>query len=483
MGKWNLLSEYNVTSIAPQTLGEDRPPASLSVFEMANGALRLRVNVNYSSPSGVKPITRYFDVLKGLVLDPSKTYKIDIYSYYSPGVAAANDTDHVDRYRGSSVTAEFATVADLVGLNVPTDITGFSYFSMYIKFHVVIYERDNNRPYAKINGTIKPIVRAYTRIDGVLKKIAKGVSIYSSPFEIDELLDLGFTMPAKDFTYEKYDQVMSRYAGAEIEVFGRDASNTYDLKCVHIGTKGKPCLMITNCMHGTEWQTTQYTTGFALDLLNDTFPDKALRDKVVNNFHLIIIPTLNPWGMDRVGVATQTGSRRNFNYIDLNRDFAEGNQSQAETKAFVSLFLKYRPFACMDAHMFGPGYDAAGGNYLIIGNGHSAQNDLELTIRNTVEDITGYVVQDWTPVNAPTNGLLRAFAARTPNPYGFKTISYITELERAPYPEYRQTTNELSNSQIYQGGYAFNYLFLLTSIMYFEHFTRGISQNEVYFET
>lgn len=470
-----LISDYNIKPSG--SAGYDRVPANYSYFDVSEGKVLIKLQTVFVSGSSIN--NRTAEPFKNIIFDfVNYKYNMVIYSYYNNYNGIYTSTEHINSPKGTPVSIEFMKISDLLGLNIPTDITPIN--NAFIKYHIVLKRQRKPKGFTKINGEIKNLIGAYANINGEIKKIIKAVSYKTTPFTIENEINLPFDVPKVDFTYQKYETVISRFNSNNKEVFGRDASDTYDLTCVHIGTKGKPCIFINAGMHGGEFQGVQYSTGFVLDLLNNTFPDVSFRNKIMQNYHLVFIPCLNPWGLNNFG-GNYLSTYYNYNKVQLNADFAEGTFTQAESQAFKKLVEKYNPFACLDVHLMSPDYEPSGGKPIVIGNGHVEQDEIKNSIGNTLYNFTGNDVTLWSAQNEGI-GLLRAFVARHNNKYNIKTLSYISEIQKAEYPILDNSTGSgiYTNPEIYQIGYLINYLFLKTSIDYFENY-KDVKIIETYF--
>src|SRR5699024_1516856 len=77
------------------------------------------------------------------------------------------------------------------------------------------------------------------------------------------------------------------------------------------------------------------------------------------------------------------------------------------------------------------------------------------------------VVTKWQSVRSETSGLSRAHVARKPNLYTKYSLSYINELGR-PVEETDAFYEPLNPEELYKAGYAVIYLFMVTSMDYFD---------------
>lgn len=302
--------------------------------------------------------------------------------------------------------------------------------------------------------------------------------------------------------YEDYNSVINRIKKFNnYKIFGKDQSGLYDMYYIQMGNEEKPVIMFMASMHGTEWQGTQYSLSFMEQLRDNTFPDDDFRDYLLNNFNIIYVPVLNPYGYDRVlkgeyGEYTSGNyeARYNANGIELNSDFFTFNEQ--ESRNMKKIIDEYKPFAFLDIHMYQPDYNAAYGRNAIMASGQQSiegYQDATLPYRNlwktSMENYLGEEITSWTNILSPTSGLARAYVARSKNPYTEFTLSYICEVVR---PAYRNRDGQmklirpLTDEEIFKYGFTHIYLFLKTSTMYYEDYKdknnndNGIIKEQLY---
>src|SRR5699024_3515814 len=178
--------------------------------------------------------------------------------------------------------------------------------------------------------------------------------------------------------YERYDKVVERIEKFDdYYAIGYDESGKFEMYVVQMGNPTKPTFLITGSMHGTEWQGTQYSLQVMEQLRDNTFPDKDFRDFLLNNFYVLYIPVMNPWGYDRTTPHEPTSRNRGrytSTVTELNHDFADF--TQAEYRNTKKIMDEYKPFAYLDLHLQGSGMAGNEGNNIIIGNGQRATNDV-----------------------------------------------------------------------------------------------------------
>jgi hypothetical protein len=90
------------------------------------------------------------------------------------------------------------------------------------------------------------------------------------------------------------------------------------LASLSLGNPGKPAFLFTNGIHGWEWEA-GYGLLHLIELLADDTPPEGLS---LDDFHLKVVPQLNPFGYDH-------DFRHNANGVDLNRNFPCGWEQYA----------------------------------------------------------------------------------------------------------------------------------------------------------
>ncbi|MFB4475230.1 M14 family zinc carboxypeptidase [Oceanobacillus caeni] len=276
-------------------------------------------------------------------------------------------------------------------------------------------------------------------------------------------------------TYQNYPFVVSRIKQfSSYEVIGKDESGSYNMYAIKLGTVGKPVIMISASMHGTEWQGTQYTLAMLEMIRDNSFPDVEFRNYLLENYYIVCIPVLNPYGYNNVTNIYDEfnrNARLNSNGAELNHDFKVGNQSEQETKNMIKVVQKYKPFAYLDVHMFQGHYNEPYSAPLIIGHGQAETDDVRDIFADSWSKYTGQDFRKWKPINGSSSGLSRAYVARQSNPYTPFTLSYITEMPRPVNIDGKRVA-PLSDEEIYNYGIASIYFFFKTSIDYLENHSR-----------
>lgn len=278
-------------------------------------------------------------------------------------------------------------------------------------------------------------------------------------------------------TYHKYSNVENRIRQfSDYEILGKDASGEYDMYVIKLGNPNKPAILITAGVHGVEWQSTEYSLSAFQMLENDTYPDSEFRDQLLNDFYLIYMPCLNPWGLDNLTdtkAPTIRAYYRNSNHVDINRDFV--NQTQAETLHVMDVVERFDPFAHMDLHLFQPnggigleGYD------LIMGTEIEQTQSNMHNIANALEEYTGYEVNRW-DIQPERHHMVRGSTTFRKNQFTGTTMTFLSEIER---PD-SHTNQAVSDAQIYEWGNAFLYIFFKEAIEYYMVNSQGTGSVEV----
>ncbi len=268
-------------------------------------------------------------------------------------------------------------------------------------------------------------------------------------------------------TYQSYDEIVDRIKRFnDYRDIGKDQSGHYSMYSIHLGIESNPTILITASMHGTEWQGTQYSLSFFEMLRDNTFPDKPFRDKLMRNFHLILIPMVNPWGLDNTEPHAILQGRYNSDGVDLNRDFDDFTQRESINTR--NIMDKCKPFAYFDLHMIrGHKRDI----HLILGNGQGATNNVRDEWADSWEIYSGQKVERWAGYVNLARGLSRRYMRDQVNDYTPHTLSYITEMSR-PVAETAGFNAPLTDEEIFNYGMASLYLFFRTSLDYFSTYNK-----------
>lgn len=261
--------------------------------------------------------------------------------------------------------------------------------------------------------------------------------------------------------YTPYSEIVKRFeAFDQHSIIGEDATNKYDLYLIELGNPGKPTLMITSVVHGSEWQSVSYSLSFMEQLRDDSFPDKELRDTLLENFHIAYIPVVNPWGYEETTEYARTTGRLNSTGTNLNRDFVEFKDP--ETRAVRDVMLEFKPFAFVDLHLI-RGRNVE--NYLML----ESYNDRTSYIRDnwlkSLQEYSGFNTGRWLNGEG-VHGLSTKYMNEQSNDYTPHTLSYIVEITR-PVEETTGFIAPLTDEEIYKFGSANLYLFFKTSIDYY----------------
>jgi hypothetical protein len=271
------------------------------------------------------------------------------------------------------------------------------------------------------------------------------------------------------FSYQNYATIENRIKNFQnYEILGVDASGQNLLYAIHLGNKEKPKFFIGASMHGTEWQTTQYTLNFFEKMKDGTFENMEFRNFMLENYHIIYVPVINPYGLNQasnnLNAQFNDDARYNFNGVDLNRDFY--SFTQPESRLIRGLIYKYKPFASVDCHTFQSEYESANGNNIIWANGQKETVVYRDDIVSKMSEHTNQNITVWLNELSKQSGLLRGFVARQSNEYTENNLSYIFEMVRPTIVDgvlYEKLTHEQLN---YYGQIGLM-LFMLTSHDYY----------------
>ncbi|WP_416147534.1 M14 family zinc carboxypeptidase [Salipaludibacillus sp. HK11] len=271
-----------------------------------------------------------------------------------------------------------------------------------------------------------------------------------------------------EVAYQPYSAVESRInAFNDVSVIGKDASGDFNMYLIELGDKSKPTIMVLASLHGSEWQSTQYTLTFMEQLRDNILEDQAFRDVLLDEFHIAYIPVGNPWGYERTRPHARLRGRKNANRVNLNRDFKAF--SQQESQNIKKIMDDLKPFSYIDCHLMAPKKDG-GQNYqdLIVGNVDGASNIYRDFIADSLSLFAGRPVERWDErTNEMHQGLSRRYLVGKNNPYTADTFTYILEIYR-PVDDGEGVIRYLSDHEIKKFGMAGLYFFLQASMKHYQ---------------
>lgn len=274
-------------------------------------------------------------------------------------------------------------------------------------------------------------------------------------------------MPCHPLNHQSYSELENRIKKFDkYSIIGKDASEAYDLYLIELGNKVKPKIMITASIHGTEWQSTQYSMSFMESMRDNTFPDTSFRRYLLKNFHVLYVPVVNPWGYDHTKPYARYKGRNNAQKVNLNRDFQ--HFSQPETNHVKRIIDSYQPFFFLDCHLMAPRKDG-GKNYqeIIIGNVDPISDVYRDYMADALSRYSGRKVEKWNiESNRESPGLSRRYLFNKNNPYTPKTFSFISELYR-PVQNKEQLIAYLTDQEIVKFGHATLLLFFKSAVHYY----------------
>lgn len=237
------------------------------------------------------------------------------------------------------------------------------------------------------------------------------------------------------------------------KIIGRDESDSYNLYTFKLGNPSKPKIYLMASMHGSEWHGAIITMNFLTQLRDRTYPDKKLNYKLLNEYCIVCLPVLNPWGYDR-----QT--RYNINDSEFNRDYNIWTQS--EVRAMRDSFISERPFAFLDLHLMQPNYTEYD---IVVSHGNPKTAFLAEYIKRSFTIKTGEPVTRWLNSNDPTTSTnSRFWAVGNQSPNTSCVVSSTFEITR--YEKY-------TPNQIMEYGLYLLHLFCKSAINYHEKSSIG----------
>lgn len=247
------------------------------------------------------------------------------------------------------------------------------------------------------------------------------------------------------------------------QVIGKDASNNHNIYRIDMGTIGKPTIMLMSGIHGTEYQGVLYNLSLMEDLRDDNFPVPGFRDELLNNFHIIFMPCMNPWGINRTTPYAITRGRRNFVNTDINREF---HRFQAQEARVAQPHMDDpNIFAFADMHLL---RTHSRDGVVFVGHGQEATRDIRDYIVASMNDSLSKETVKWEAFERMTWGITRRYMRDKMNNHTQFTLSYTIELARpvdeTNYPIQRPFD---SDEELHEYGYKVGYLFFRTSMDYY----------------
>lgn len=274
--------------------------------------------------------------------------------------------------------------------------------------------------------------------------------------------------PVGESTYKSYSEwVLKIKTFKNHKRIGVDESGQHDMYSISIGDPSKPTLFIGGGLHGTEFYVIDYIIKTLEMIENDTYPESDLVSRLKKDFHILSIPIMNPYGLEiNNDPYSQYGNpaRYNVNEVDLNRDFYDF--TQRESRNIRAELINYDIFAALDAHNFQSDYDK---NLQILAGSQVETEYYRDLWAKKQREYTGKKLTVWRNVETPnpTSGLLRRFIERMGNTFTKHTLSYISEFQR-PTRKSGEIVEGLTEADIFEYGMVSVYLFIKTSLMYFD---------------
>ncbi|MCR6095223.1 succinylglutamate desuccinylase/aspartoacylase family protein [Salipaludibacillus agaradhaerens] len=264
-----------------------------------------------------------------------------------------------------------------------------------------------------------------------------------------------FKADGDGLNYKRYNLLEQQIRGfnGTHSVIGQDESNGYNLYTFKLGNPNKPKIYLMAGMHGTEWHGSIITMKFLTQIRDGTYPDKTLLYQLLNEYCIVCLPVLNPWGYDR-----QT--RYNINDSEFNRDY--NVWSQSEVRAMRDSFISEKPFAFLDFHLMQPNYTQYD---VVVSHGHPKTAYLAEYTKRSFTAKTGEPVTRWINSNDPhKSGNSRFWAVGNDSPNTSCIVSSTYEITR--YDKY-------TNKEIMEYGLYLLHLFCTSAINYHKKVSIG----------
>ena len=274
--------------------------------------------------------------------------------------------------------------------------------------------------------------------------------------------------PNGEVHYEKYSVLESLIREFDnVEIIGQDSSKQYNVYKIEMGTKNKPTLFFTAVMHGTEYAGAHYLLAFLKDIRERKTLPNSFIDELLNNFRIVAVPVLNPYGLNKTTKHAVTLGRHPIHGKEQNWDWNENRFNLVESQNVKHIADDPHIFAYMDFHLI-RSYKT--NNAVILGHGKSADVGVRNDIVETMEKLfPNKKVVKWQGSANKNSGLSRSYMATRENLYTKNTLSYINEMGR-PVQESQANggfNEPLNPKELFEAGYYMAYLFTRTSMDYY----------------
>jgi len=278
--------------------------------------------------------------------------------------------------------------------------------------------------------------------------------------------------------FKGYNHIVNRIKKFEdYEIIGQDASEEYDLYAIHLGDVEKPTIFIIASIHGSEWKSTHYSLDFFEKIRDNSYPDKEFRDYFLNNYHILYVPVVNPYGFDlpyeippnTPGSSPMKDGRNNFNDVNLNRDFKD--ISQPETQAIVDLGNEYKPFSFLSCHLT-PKKPPS----LEIHSADDRLNGIKRMFMDEWSSFTGESVLDHKHPGFDNPTIDYPYFSSLSNDYTPYNLSFLTEIG-----QWEITNQGNSLEDVYYYGMSSLFIFFnITNVFFKQHNGNGETSNGEY---
>ena len=233
---------------------------------------------------------------------------------------------------------------------------------------------------------------------------------------------------------------------------GKDVSGKYDFYQIDMGTKGKPIIIFDSIHHGHEYQSAHYLLGFLENLRDGEVLNQSFIDDLLDNFHLIAFPVMNPWGVNKTLPFATVEGRHPFHGDDIDADYDETMFNTHEARLTRYVYDDPNAFANIDLHLYRKTQKT---NDMIYGIGDPKHNKLiDDVAKITGEHFPNKNIGIWRSIKSWRIGRVRSYFARHRNLHTEATIAFKIELAR-PSDEPKKNVSEenLENPDNFEGEY------------------------------
>ena len=262
----------------------------------------------------------------------------------------------------------------------------------------------------------------------------------------------------------------------DYSIIGEDSSGLYDVYKIELGVKGKPIILLMASMHGTEYQASICLINLLRDLEKNERVNTSFRKRLIDNYHIIAFPCINPYGFDNTTRYAVTKGRHGFTGQDINNDFHKTKFNIIESVNLRPYLDNKKTIAFVDQHLqrnLNP--ETAD---IAPSIAHPVQNYmLNNIVGKLSEQFPNKTIGRRLATHWNYSGRIRAYMSFHKNIYTEQTLGFSGEIGR-PVQESDGFYEPNTNREIFTIGYSMYYYSIVEIMNYFD-LKNGTSDIEV----